>query len=77
MSLFLTTDDLAELTGIKVGKAGKSREQRQVQALRTMGIPFWVNAIGRPVVAKAAIEGRGQAEAPPTNWQPAVLGNAA
>jgi hypothetical protein len=77
MSLFLTPEEMAELTGIKSGRAGKTREQRQVEALRTMGIPFWVNAIGRPVVARAAIEGRGQVEPPETNWQPAILNHAA
>lgn len=48
---FLSADDLATLTGRKV-------KSRQVEALRQMGIPFFVNAIGRAVVARSAVEGR-------------------
>lgn len=48
---FLTTEDLATLTGRKI-------KSLQVQALRQMGVPFFINAIGRPVVTRTAIEGR-------------------
>jgi len=48
---FLSADDLATLTGRKV-------KSRQVEALRQMGIPFFVNAIGRAVVARTAVEGK-------------------
>lgn len=51
MGVFLTADDLVELTGRRV-------KSKQIEALRTMGIPFWVNAIQQPVVALAAVEGR-------------------
>lgn len=48
---FLTSDDVATLTGRKI-------KSLQVEALRHMGIPFFVNAIGYPVVARSAVEGK-------------------
>ncbi|MGI4717252.1 MAG: DUF4224 domain-containing protein [Janthinobacterium lividum] len=62
--MFLTADDLAELTGRKI-------KSKQIEALRRMGLPFHVNAAGKPVVPVAAIEGRKHvaAAAAPT-WQP-------
>ena len=72
MALFLTPDEIKELTGIKQGKKGKSREALQAAALRTMRIPFYVNAVGKPIVARAVIEGsthKKEAEAPA--WEPA------
>lgn len=67
--MFLTQDQLVELTGRKV-------KSKQIEALRRMKLPFWVNAVGKPVVSVAAIEGR-KADIPkksePTwepNWDP-------
>lgn len=57
MSTFLSQADVAELTGRKNRKL-------QADALRKMGLPFWVNAIGKPVVPRAAIEGRAEAPKP-------------
>lgn len=57
-STFLTPEEVCELTGVRVGRAGKSREQLQVASLRTSGIQFWTNARGRPIIASAAIEGQ-------------------
>lgn len=51
MSTFLSGTDVAELTGRKI-------KSKQIEALRKMGLPFWVNAIGKPVVTVAAVEGR-------------------
>jgi Domain of unknown function (DUF4224) len=73
MTLFLTPEELAELTGIKTGKAGKTREQRQLAHLKAQRIPHFVSAAGYPKVARATIEG---ASAPQTNlvvpvWEPA------
>ncbi|MHB1430227.1 MAG: DUF4224 domain-containing protein [Rhodocyclaceae bacterium] len=48
--MFLTDEDLRALTGY-VHRA------KQVAQLRRMGIPFFLNAAGRPVVARAIIEG--------------------
>lgn len=51
MDTFLTTEAMIRLTG-------RRRKTKQIEALRTMGLPFWVNAIGEPVVTIAAVEGR-------------------
>lgn len=58
MGMFLTPDELAELTGRKI-------KSKQIEALRRMGLPFHVNACGKPVVSVAAIDGHRQAIAPP------------
>lgn len=49
-TMFLEDDEVAVLTGRKF-------KSLQVDQLRRMGIPFFVNALGRAVVARAAIEG--------------------
>lgn len=69
MTLFLTPDEVAELTGIRGAARGQSRHARQADQLRKMGIPFWLNAAGRPVVARSAIEAHHQAPEPPA-WKP-------
>jgi hypothetical protein len=66
MSIFLDPDDVAILTG-KKSKSG------QVAALRGMGIAFFVNPTGRPIVTKAALEGRIDTSNPQKSWQPAIL----
>ena len=48
---FLSMDDICDLTGRRM-------KTKQIEALRKMGLSFWVNAIGRPVVAVVAVEGR-------------------
>lgn len=65
MPTFLTSDDIAELTGRKT-------KSKQIEALRSMGLPFWVNPIGRPVVATVAIEGRKEAPIEKTWVMPRV-----
>lgn len=70
---FLSAEEVAELTGIMVGRRGKTREELQVEWLRTSGIPFWTNARGRPIIARAAIVGREAAEQPKKKWQPKVM----
>lgn len=67
-NLFLTDDEVARLSGRKLRSA-------QVKALRQMGIPFFVNAAGRAIVARAAIEGRSApvAETLARGWSPSVL----
>lgn len=64
---FLGPEDVVTLTGRKI-------KRLQVEALRQMGIPFFVNAIGRPVVARTAVEGKAAAapQEKPT-WQPPGL----
>lgn len=41
---------------------------RQIDALRKMGIPFYVNATGHPVVTLTAVEGRKEEPAQAT-WE--------
>lgn len=65
--LFLTDSEIVQLTARKVKRC-------QIDALRQMGIPFRVNAAGRPVVCRSAVEGgRTAYTVEPTSWQPAVL----
>ena len=65
--LFLTLDEMRELTGYAI-------KARQIGQLRNMGIPFRVNGCGRPVVTRLAVTGGGEiaAEAIPA-WRPSVL----
>jgi len=70
--MFLTADQLATLTGRK-------RASHQIAALRAMGLPYWVNAAGKPIVTVAAVEGRSIANEPAKvdSWQPNILKRAA
>lgn len=70
---FLTPEEVRELTGILMGRFGKTREELQIEWLRTSGIPFWTNARGRPIIARSAIEGRPVAEQPKKKWVPRAL----
>ncbi|HEX8011918.1 MAG TPA: DUF4224 domain-containing protein [Casimicrobiaceae bacterium] len=63
-AVFLNPDELALLTGFH-------RKGRQVEQLRRMGIAFYVNGCGRPVVARAAIEGSA-AGTSPRRWTPSM-----
>lgn len=73
MSMFLTPFEVAELTDIRTGKAGKTREQLQIEALHRMRIPFLISAAGRPKVARATIEGtRNQQKNDGHGWEPAL-----
>lgn len=66
-SIFLSNEDVAILTGKKL-KSG------QVDVLRKMGIPFFINASGRPIVTIASVEGsKRMTEQPDKPWIPAVL----
>ena len=73
----LSPQEIEELTGVKTGRNKRTREQLQIEWLRASGIPFWENARGRPIVARAAIEGRRAAEVaaaePKKKWQPPAL----
>ena len=54
--MFLTPAQVAELTGIKGGRDGKSRSHCQSVALAKMGIRHYINAVDRVIVARAIIE---------------------
>ena len=61
--IFLTKDEIATLTGRKY-------KRLQIEQLRKMGIPFWINAANAPVVARATIEGsREKVEPPKPRWE--------
>lgn len=67
MSMFLTKEELTILTGRK-------KKNLQLEQLRKMGVPFFVNAVGAPVVARVVIEGAPKAEPPlKAPWVPNVL----
>lgn len=68
MSAFLDNDELKTLTGRK-------SKSHQIDALRRIGIPFYVNATGHPVVTRAAVEGR-KDEPVKAAWMPRVLRSA-
>jgi hypothetical protein len=71
MSIIVPEKDMDEITGIKIGRSGRSKYQMQCEFLRRTGIPFIENAKGRPIVAIAAIEGRKQKEETiKPSWQP-------
>ena len=73
MSIFLQPPEIAELTGVRSGLRGKTRETRQIEALRKMKIPHYVNAANRPIVARTTIEGRTTAnESAQAAWNPSV-----
>lgn len=63
MSMFLGPEDLVVYTG-------RSQKSKQIEALRKMAVPFTVNACGRPVVARAVVEGRQQHPKQAPRWEP-------
>lgn len=67
-SAFLSANDVAELTGRKF-------KSLQIKALRQMGLPFYVNAAGHPVVAQSVIDARISVVTEPVKatWVPRVL----
>lgn len=67
-STFLSAPDIAQLTGRKF-------KSHQIDALRKMGIPFFVNAAGHAVVARSAIDSRSSIATAPIKapWVPQVL----
>jgi len=70
--MFLDDEQLAELTGIRTGKNGKTREQLQCDHLRRVGIPFYPSARGRPIVVYEALVGR-VSEQVKKKWVPKPL----
>lgn len=64
---FLSPEEIKELTG-------RSYIKLQIEALSKMGLPYFVNGIGRPVVTRSAVEGRNSGVAPQKKaWTPRVL----
>jgi hypothetical protein len=73
MSIFLSAEEVIELTGIKKGRNGKSRDELQCEHLQSLHIPYFKNASGRPIVTKAAVEGGTQPSIKKQPWRSAVL----
>ena len=48
---FLTKDEVAVLTGRKM-------KRLQIEQLRKMGLPFWINAANVPIVPRSAIDAK-------------------
>jgi Domain of unknown function (DUF4224) len=65
-SLFLTEDEMRTLTG-------RGRKSAQLAQLRLMGIPFHVNAAGKPVVTRTAVEGQSMQPSMSGNWRSSVI----
>lgn len=80
-SLFLEEKEVDELTGIGAGRTEqlgaervkRTKLERQVEQLRKMGIPFHVNARGRPIIARAYFTGQRYEPPPRPKWQPQAL----
>ena len=70
--VFLSAAEVAELTDVRTGRAGRSHEQLQIVALKRMAIPFHISAMGRPKVARAFINGGAAAAATPGKWEPSL-----
>ena len=62
---FLRSEEIEALTGRKF-------KHLQIEALKAMGIPYWVNASGRPIVVRTAIVGNFSQSLPSTttSWSP-------
>lgn len=74
--MFLTPEEIAELTGIRKGSTGRSRAELQCAHLRNIGVPFWTNAAGEPKVPRSFFDG---GKPPPQKqaWKPGLLKTAA
>lgn len=57
---------MRELTGFTL-------QSKQLEQLRRMGIAFFVNGRGMPIVTVSAIEGRKQQDPQKVAWIPSVL----
>ena len=65
--MFLDAAALRQLTGF-------ARKARQIERLRAMGVPFWINGRGVPVVCASALEASKPPQAKPTaSWSPSAL----
>ena len=65
--LFLTDHELVELTGRRMRRL-------QIETLKRMLIPFHINALGKPVVTRAAVLGQQMSKPEPLRgWAPRVV----
>lgn len=69
--MFLSEQEVRELTGIYRGSKGRTGCELQAAQLTTMCIPFWVNARGLPKVVKEYLIGGVKVPAKPAKkWEP-------
>lgn len=69
--MFMSDEDIEKLTG-------KKQKSQQIAQLRKMGIPFFINASGHPVVTVAAVEGKStQSKKTEKTWTPKWAGSLA
>lgn len=81
-STFLSPEEVADMSDIRTGCTIRgrkfTREELQIEWLRTTGIPFVVSARGRPVIVRANVIGVRHAaaaqQAAPA-WHPRVIRN--
>lgn len=74
--MFLSEEEMVELSGIAVGRSGLTKHQLQCAFLRQAGIPFIENARGRPIVARSYFEASKLTPPPAASkpaWQPGVM----
>lgn len=66
--MFLSDEELVALTGFQW-------KAKQIAQLKKMGVPFYVNAAGRAVVVRAAVEGQRAQKPEPEKrgWMPRVI----
>jgi hypothetical protein len=66
---FLGCEEIEALTGRKF-------KRLQIEALKSMGIPFWINAAGKPIVVRTAVVGHHSlpTTATATSWSPKLRG---
>lgn len=66
---FLSDEEVNEFTGIRRGKGKKSYRELQVEWMLKQGYPARLNAAGRAIIARSAIEGTKQLiEHPSKEW---------
>lgn len=73
----MTKDDFLDQQAL-IAFTGRRQKSKQIEQLRRMGVRFFVNAAGHPVVTESAINGKQPApkkEAPA--WSPKWAGNPA
>jgi phenylalanyl-tRNA synthetase beta subunit len=64
--MFLTVDEVRELTGYAI-------KAKQISQLKRMGIAFFINGGGRPIITVSAIEGRKQEVTVTPVWRSTIL----
>ena len=63
---FLSKEEIYTLTGRKI-------PSKQIEQLKAQRLPFFVNALGRPVVARSVIEGtKSTAQQQKQAWAPGL-----